>query len=146
MMLSGAAGSGHVPLERALDDTVTRLEKLGRRVVLMQDNPVLTFDPYARVMTKHMPARDAAARWLGDAPHDTTRATLAEMEPRRADPILARVASRHPDTIVVDPWNGLCDTAGCRFRDLDHIFYFDGQHLTRSGALAAIPPIVLPRD
>lgn len=130
---------GDVALEAALADTVTRLQALGRTVVLVQDTPLLGFDPYARTVGDMMPARAALVRLLG-AGRPTGRyiANADELLPDPTRVILARVAESHPGVTVLDPASRLCNAAGCRFRDAGAIYYTDFQHLTAQGAMQAV--------
>lgn len=130
-------GSPVVDLETGLESTLTRLEELGRKVILVQDAPAFLFDPYATVIGNSLPLRAQLRSAFGVAKSDGT-APFSRMESDSSREILKEVVSRHPAVVLFDPWVQLCDTQGCQFQDGDDLFYFDNQHLTTAGALSAV--------
>lgn len=127
---------GHVPLSAALEATVTWLQARGKQVILIQDVPTLRFDGYARVIGDLIPARRALTDALNAKPGDGFVASPNQVIPDPARPIIAAIAKARSTTIV-DPHARLCTPAGCAYRDSGHLYYFDFQHLTASGARAA---------
>jgi peptidoglycan/LPS O-acetylase OafA/YrhL len=132
-----ASGAGVFGLEVALESTVTRLEKQGRMVVLVQDAPAFLFDPYSAVIGAALPLRADLQRAFGK-PASTGSAPFSRMEKDTSRQILVNVAARHPNVVLFDPWLQLCDTQGCRYEAGDDLYYFDNQHLTAAGALRAV--------
>lgn len=135
-LVATSAGSV-MDLEAALEATVRRLTALGRRVVLVQDVPAFTFDPYARVIGEALPLR-ADIQSLLRAPADDGIAAVADVERDTSRQILERVAARHDGVSLFDPWTNLCSVDGCRYRFDEALFYFDNQHLTAAGARRAV--------
>ena len=60
-------GKAATPLSKALQDTIARLQKAGKRVILIQDVPTFSIDPYQVIVGSRMPARAIIAGWLGVA-------------------------------------------------------------------------------
>jgi peptidoglycan/LPS O-acetylase OafA/YrhL len=139
-----ASGGATVGLETALDSTLTRLQKLGKKVVLVMEVPELTFSPYSAVIGESLPIRVGLQHLLGVQPLSGP-APYARVQKDTSRDILRRVAARHPNVVLVDPWAQLCDASGCHYRDGSAIYYFDDQHLSGVGAVRAIgtlPPLV----
>jgi peptidoglycan/LPS O-acetylase OafA/YrhL len=147
-----------------LDRLVARLRGGGKRVYLVEDNPIFSFNPadvtYNRLIgTRRMLANLLSSPTLryqdGVAPEFAPPAVSA------AQQVLERVAAAHPGTVLVEMHSGLCGTAGvhasppfaekseglgtmragqgCRFSDGDQTLYFrDRDHLSRAGAQVAL--------
>jgi peptidoglycan/LPS O-acetylase OafA/YrhL len=141
--LKSSSGSDVVDLRTGLESTLTELEKLGRQVVLVQDVPAFTFDPYSEVIGDSLPAR-ARLRSAAGVPNSQGSAELSKVENDDSRGILEEVAARHPNVTLFDPWAQMCDSQGCRFQNGDDLYYFDNQHLTAVGAYRAVgagPPV-----
>jgi hypothetical protein len=142
--LLSAAGGATVGLETALDSTVTRLQGLGKKVVLVLEVPEFTFSPYAAVIGESLPARVALQHLLGIKP-PSGPAPFARVREDNSRDIVSRVAAKHRNVLLVDPWAQLCDANGCDYRDGSALYYFDDQHLSGPGAVRAVgalPPLV----
>ncbi|PCG14732.1 MULTISPECIES: acyltransferase family protein [Sphingomonas] len=121
-----------------LATTIAALEAQGRHVVLIQDAPGFAINPYARVIGAALPVR----RWLaGVATGQAADSDDARARPRADDAraAVARIGAA-PGRLLVDPARALCDPRGCRYADGGRLFYADDQHLTASGARAALLP------
>ncbi|MFZ2994730.1 acyltransferase family protein [Sphingobium sp.] len=134
-MISADGSATH--LSTALDATVRWLQAHRKQVILIQDVPTLRFDGYARVIGDMIPARRALADALGGYRGDGFVAPSKQVIPDPARPIVAAVAKAR-STMLLDPHARLCAPAGCAYRDKAHLYYFDFQHLTASGALVAM--------
>jgi peptidoglycan/LPS O-acetylase OafA/YrhL len=132
-----------VSLADALAATIGRLEALNKRVILVNDVPTFGFDPYVRVIGGMIPARVALSRALYAQPPPSFVARRSDVLPDAAAPILSSVARTHPRVVFLDPDQRLCDPAGCRFGGPDALYYFDFQHLTATGARAAVGSLPL---
>nr|MDP9166336.1 acyltransferase [Actinomycetota bacterium] len=135
-----APGGSTVGLETAMDATLTRLQQLGKKVVLVLEVPEFTFNPYAAVIGESVPLRVDLQHLLGVQPLSGP-APYAQIDEDTSRDVLKRVAARHPGVVVVDPWAQLCDAKGCHYRDGSALYYFDGQHLSGTGAVRAIGPL-----
>jgi hypothetical protein len=142
--LLSASGGAAVGLETALDSTLTRLQKLGKKVVLVMEVPELTFSPYAAVIGESLPVRVGLQHLLGVQPLSGP-APFARIHEDTSRDILKRVAAKHSNVVLVDPRAQLCDANGCHYRDGSVVYYFDDQHLSGAGAVRAVgtlPPLV----
>ncbi|GLP77033.1 acyltransferase [Mycobacterium antarcticum] len=144
ILLTAPGESTTIGLETALDSTLTRLQKLGKKVVLVQEVPELTINPYATVIGQSLPMRVGLQDLLGVQPV-TGPAPYDRITEDDSRDILRRVAAKHPNVVLVDPWAQLCDADGCHYRDGSALYYFDEQHLSGAGAVRAVgtlPPLV----
>jgi peptidoglycan/LPS O-acetylase OafA/YrhL len=133
--------AGPVPLATALDRTITAIEAMGKRVVLVQDVPIFMFDPYARVVGDHLALRAALSR-LANAPAGM-RATDVERRGDPARPIVAAALVTHPRVQLIDPYRNLCNRFGCAFAAPGTLYYSDVQHLVAAGANEALKGVTL---
>jgi len=127
----------------ALDDTIRRLEAMGRRVVLVRDVPIFRFDPYARTFAEFMPLRRWFAQRLAGA-EPGVAAAAAETVPDTSGDLLAEISRRRPEVFVIDPARALCSQGACRYAADGAVYYSDFQHLTASGARQAMAGVDLP--
>jgi hypothetical protein len=133
--------AGPVPLATALDRTITAIEAMGKRVVLVQDVPIFMFDPYARVVGDHLALRAVLSR-LANAPAGM-RATDVERRGDPARPIVAAALVTHPRVQLIDPYRNLCNGFGCAFAAPGTLYYSDVQHLVAAGANEALKGVTL---
>lgn len=141
-LLAASDGSA-VGLETAMDSTLTRLQKLGKKVVLVMEVPELDFNPYSTVIGESLPMRVGLQDLLGVQPLSGP-APYARIHEDTSRDVLKRVAARHPGVVLVDPWTQMCDTKGCHYRDGAKLYYFDDQHLSGVGAgraVGTLPPL-----
>lgn len=127
-------------LPAALDATLTALRASGREVVLVQDVPVMDFDPYADATGGLVPARAALGRWLGKPDHASGQARVEWAD--AASAAVAAAAERRPGVRLVTPARALCQGEDCRFVGPTGLYYRDEQHLTPVGARAALAALV----
>lgn len=133
-------------LERGLQTTLTRLRAAGKKVIIVQDVPVFTFDPVRRTISEYIPVR----RYIGQRLFrwQATKGIAAEQEtyvgPQLTSAeILQRVA--HADLVpVFDPRINLCAREECRFLQSTALLYGDKQHVTKLGARLALAGLELP--
>ncbi len=135
---AGAAQGTTLALEEALAATIERLRATGRRVVVVQDVPLLRFDPYARMIGELIPARAVLAGWLGHKPAGGFVAAPGDIDPDPSAAILARLVAGRDGVALLDPRDGLCSPPGCRYGTGTALYYADFQHLTAQGAAAAV--------
>ena len=126
-----------VLLQQGLDRLVDTLEKAGKQVYLVQDNPAFGFDPMRHMRTAMIAPRHALAglvapatlRWPdGIAPPEQSSA-VTEARAR-----VVAVAAAHPGTHIIDLQNALCSETGCRFAQGNQIVFADYHHLSPLGA------------
>jgi hypothetical protein len=124
-------------LTAALANTIARLQGLGKQVIVVQDIPTFSFDPYGRAVGNALPLRRLASLALAPRWPDQSSAPLGEVNPDHARSIVATAAHARK-AMLIDPMRTLCTAIACRYRDNASIYYFDFQHLTRTGAIAAL--------
>ncbi len=120
----------------ALDATLTALRATGREVVLVQDVPIMKFDPYADAAGGLIPARAALGRWLNKPDRSSGEAQVDWADSGEA--AVAAAARRQPGVRLVTPAKSLCRDEDCRFLGATGLYYRDEQHLTAAGAQAAL--------
>jgi hypothetical protein len=138
-MLETTGGDGAMrpaTLPTALDATLAALRSSGRVVVLVQDVPIMRFDPYAEAAGGLVPARAALGRWLGKPDHASGEARIDWADGAAA--AVAAAAGRQPGVRLVTPAKALCRDADCRFAGPAGVYYWDEQHLTPVGARIAL--------
>jgi hypothetical protein len=117
------------------------MEKAGKQVYVVQDNPTFGFDPMRHMRTVMIAPRRALAaivasatlHWPdGIAPREQSSA-VTEARAR-----IAAVAAAHPGTHVIDLQGSLCTEAGCRFAEGNQILFVDYHHLSPLGAQVAL--------
>lgn len=127
-------------LERGLNDTLARLRAAGKKVIIVQDVPVFTFDPVRRTISEYIPVR----RYIGQKLFgwQATEGVAAKEEtyigPQLTSArILQKIAAAHR-VAVFDPEINLCAEEECRFLQDKNLLYGDKQHVTRLGARLAL--------
>jgi hypothetical protein len=134
-------------LEQGLNGLIDELERAGKDVCLMQDNPLFTFDPMYHMRTELIPPRRALARivaastlnWSDGIAPPSNAPEIAE-----ARLLLAQVAAAHPKVHLIDLQDTLCSTSGCRFALASQTLFIDFQHMSSVGAHFALANLRLP--
>lgn len=124
-------------LTEGLNQTISLLENLGRKVIVMQDVPRFTVDPYTKALAQIVPLRGWLSNVAGAASGSTEseqQISTSQVKEDTARSIVTQVVERHPSTTLFDPYSHMCDNNGCVFQDDKHVFYGDSQHLSTSGA------------
>lgn len=127
-------------LQLGLAETITRLQQMGKRVIVLGDVPMMSFTPQKRVMRCFSrafayanPQRDGMCEFAG---HDS-------IEPDNSSALLSKVSSKL-NAEYASLKDALCDDSSCRFAESAHIYYKDPQHLTRYGAEKVLKSVVMP--
>jgi peptidoglycan/LPS O-acetylase OafA/YrhL len=143
-------GSGHegVPeeeslknLRQGLEGEVGQLRASGKQVILLKDDPALTFNPLRYEIATTIPLR----RNLGQlfAPELKVDRTYASegtslYSDGKESAIIDDVAARHPGVRVYDLKRALCDNGDCSFIRRGSLLYVDANHLSQAGAEMAL--------
>lgn len=124
-------------LEQGLNQTITSLQKPGRKIILVQDVPRFDVDPYTGMLAQLIPLRG----WLtsiATAPitslEDPNRISMSRVKQDTARNIVNNVFEKHPEVQILDPFAGMCNQLGCVFKKDNLVYYGDSQHLSKSGA------------
>lgn len=127
-------------LQQGLAETITRLQKMGKRVIVLGDVPMMNFSPPKRVMRcfsrAFAYANPQSAGMCEVVGHDS-------VEPDASAALIGKVSMKL-NAEFASLKDALCDTATCRFAESAHIYYKDPQHLTRYGADKVLKSVVMP--
>ncbi len=133
-------------LDQGLENTILLMERCGKSVYVIQDNPILTFDPVRHMLAQAIPLRQSLARVISPrtlrnaeglaAPDSTPQEVAASL-------IIRQVVARHPNVRLYDPHSGLCDESRCRFSSGNQSLYSDNEHLTTTGGIKALDTLLL---
>ena len=120
------------PFNGAIEEIIARLEKAGKRVIFLIDNPEFDFDP--RLCTE----RPSLARWLGAGgnPEKLCTESLGYMRRKRVNYEIwvGKLAEAHPAVGFIDLFSSLCDPNQCSALSGKALWYRDRHHLTVRGA------------
>jgi peptidoglycan/LPS O-acetylase OafA/YrhL len=128
-------------LATQLDTLLDSIEKAGKIVYLVQDNPHFSFDPMRLMRTEVIEPRRALAGMLGDDPNSYIGGKAPEcnsVEDLDARKLIFDGAARHPKVRLVDLHNALCSLSACEFALRDEILFMDNNHLSLRGAQVAL--------
>ncbi|ROP59370.1 peptidoglycan/LPS O-acetylase OafA/YrhL [Enterobacter sp. BIGb0383] len=127
-------------LQQGLAETISRLQRMGKRVIVLGDVPMMSFTPEKRVMRCFSrtfayanPQGSGVCEFAG---HDS-------IEPDTASALLNNV-SMQQNAVFANLQDALCDTATCRFAESAHIYYKDPHHLTRYAADKVLRSVLMP--
>jgi peptidoglycan/LPS O-acetylase OafA/YrhL len=127
-------------LRQGLSETISRLQRMGKRVIVMGDVPMMNFIPEKRVMR----CFSRAFAWANPQQDGMCQiADSASVAPDTTSELLRAVVARY-GAEYASQRAVLCGPAGCRFAESMHIYYKDAQHLTRYGAEKVLTRILLP--
>ncbi|MCB1932395.1 acyltransferase family protein [Accumulibacter sp.] len=108
-------------MQRSLDVTLTTLERLGLRVVVLAPTPQLLYS-----------APQCVA--LRGAAHCNVPRARNEFMLSDSTEALAEVISRHPNTRLIEPVDFFCDAQTCLAVRDGRILYYDDDHITTAAA------------
>jgi hypothetical protein len=131
-------------LRLGLDQTVTDLERAGKRVYLVQDNAAFSFSPWQLKITRSMPVRRGLASLLKSQTLRYINDVAPELESTDAElarGIVSSVAAARPGTHLINSRSG---PDGCKFAKRGQELYVDEDHLSRLGAEIALAGLNLP--
>jgi len=127
--LAGEWSAAPDGLEAGLSRAVDEIERAGAAAVLFRDSPGSERDISQCVLYK-------ARGWLPGAadcniPLGTVRRTQAA-----ENGVMDRIKARHPDMIVIDPGEVMCNVAGCSTQIGNLAVYRDRNHINEKAARA----------
>jgi peptidoglycan/LPS O-acetylase OafA/YrhL len=124
-------------LKIGLTNLVSRLTSAGKKVILVEDNPIFDFDPLRWSVAQKIPARFRLGEMLSYDPVDAAgRSNILHVINAHdvSISIVREVQAGIPGVQLVDPFGSLCAKAECMFSDNGGLYYFDEQHLSALGA------------
>jgi peptidoglycan/LPS O-acetylase OafA/YrhL len=132
-------------LGQGFKNEIDTLESAGKRVILMEDVPGFPDDPVAGIRYQQIPLRRLLNRLLlsespeiGDGASEDISLTTSTPE-RFASAQLEAIAAADRRVILIDPKKAFCSAGRCYYASATELFYADGGHLSRSGALHILP-------
>lgn len=117
--------------ERSLARTLDRLDKLGRRAIIIGSLPEPGFD---------VPHSVAIARQRGRTESAGIERTVVARRLSEADRLLARAAARHANVRFLPIWESFCTAALCPVVQDGVPIYYDDDHLSLRGAITVAAP------
>lgn len=124
-------------LRQGLEATVRYLTTAGKKVVLLKDVPIFTFDPMRAVATETIPVRRMLGALLGIPPAGSGQfvsASELRNNGELANLYIDAIAKQYPQITVIDPASTLCDHGRCKYAGAGNLYYIDSQHLSEAGA------------
>jgi peptidoglycan/LPS O-acetylase OafA/YrhL len=115
----------------ALDNTVRRLLALNKRIVIITSIPQWSGDPIpCALLASALPRRPCNEQQL-HLPHGGY-----DVSKGAAGAALRAVVAAHPQVLLIDPVDSLCNGTDCLTRLNDEFLYRDGVHFRRNLSLA----------
>jgi peptidoglycan/LPS O-acetylase OafA/YrhL len=127
-------------LSQGLSRTVDELSRKGKRVIVIDDTPLLGFDPIKHLVTARMPTRRFVGdSVLGNLVPDGDRSSFvlaADDDVRRAVAAAAYGSGSavREGVSLYSLRDRLCEPSGCRFAEDGRPMLFDQHHLSQFGA------------
>jgi peptidoglycan/LPS O-acetylase OafA/YrhL len=128
-------------LKIGLTNLTRDLRSAGKLVVLVEDNPILDFDPVRLTLAQKIPARREFGRLLSTDPENAPGRSGIVHVINSGDvsgSIVREVQVATAGVGLVDPFQSLCTKTDCAFSGIGGLYYFDSQHLSPRGAAIAL--------
>jgi peptidoglycan/LPS O-acetylase OafA/YrhL len=133
-------------LNEGLEEFVTEIAPLGRKIILMGEMPQMGFDPIPCVLL------EGIYLWRAQGERERCRATTASIprssfEERQSatNQILMSVAARHPDVLAFFPTDKMCEP-DCITSIGGEFLFRDSSHLRRNLSAGAVEKLVTLLD
>ena len=135
----GAEGDSSANLLRGIRAEIAALEAAGKRVILVDDWPSLTFVPLNLVELRSLPGRALLARVLGDPPAGkddgwVARGQTITQAGEAVRVALLALAKDDPGLRVIDAKELMCAGERCAYADGAKLLYSDNNHVSHFGA------------
>ncbi|WP_114952865.1 acyltransferase family protein [Sphingosinicella terrae] len=129
----GLPGTSAARLHRGLVDLTRRLTSAGKRVVILGDVPIASFDVAAERAASAIPARRYAASLMTGRPMLGERVRSSFFSLDGSDDLILDAGQRGGGRVILLR-RTLCAESGCQVMADGHLFYRDAQHLSAAGA------------
>jgi hypothetical protein len=112
------------------------LEALHKKVIVVDDNPSLHFDPISMYRYADLPIRRAIVDYLLDHPvqnplaTSVARSTVLNPEAEEVRRQVLTLAQKDPDLAVIDTKSLFCSASTCLVADDGHLLYVDNNHIS----------------
>jgi peptidoglycan/LPS O-acetylase OafA/YrhL len=134
-------------LREGLTALVRHLRSAGKSVVLVEDVPILDFDPLRLEVTQEIPARLQLAKLVSTDPEATPwHSSISHVvNAHDVSESIVRDVQRSVEGVeLVNPFDGFCAASECAFASQGNLFYLDEQHLSNRGASIALQSLDIP--
>jgi hypothetical protein len=134
-------------LREGLTALVRHLRSAGKSVVLVEDVPILDFDPLRLEVTQEIPARLQLAKLVSTDPEATPwHSSISHVVNAHdvSESIVRDVQRSGEGGVLVNPFDGFCAASECAFASQGNLFYLDEQHLSNRGASIALQSLDIP--
>jgi hypothetical protein len=131
--------------ERGLDAMVSTLRRAGKRVILVQDSPLLQFDTTRRHLGMVIPGRRWVRSTLRIGKDRGSLVDWSDVASQQQAPFAAIVqeVAAKDGAEVFDPEPQMCRPAGCLYEFQGRFLYMDSNHLSEDGAALALTGLQL---
>lgn len=123
--------------DRSLTRTIERLQRMGRKVIVIGSIPEPGFD---------VPHNVATALHLGRVAAGGIRRDAVEQRLTAADSLVAGIVARHPGVRFLSIWESFCDKDVCPIERGGVPIYYDDDHLSYKGAVEVAGPALRQAD
>jgi peptidoglycan/LPS O-acetylase OafA/YrhL len=132
-------------LEHGLETEVEQLLASHKKVVLIKDAPVLTFDPVRYENAMSIPIRRDLENLLAPGALSPTLSSgrAVAYDDSQESAIIDAIAARNSSVRVYDLKNKLCERGDCVFVNHGLLLYVDSNHLSPLGAETALTSLNL---
>ncbi len=129
-----------------LKAAIRRLQRTGKKVIVMGDSPEFDIDPVPSVYFSELRVWPGMAQMLGNAYPNEFGIVSKEAQAldARAEGALDKALDELSDVQYVRLHDLFCAGGGCRFSQDGRILYLDAQHLSTDGATLALTRLKLP--
>lgn len=126
-------------LKQGMDGVIAQLRQAGKKVVLIEDAPLLSLDPLRYSNNRNMPLRRELSQWLSDwKPLPTQNARTRRYSLPEADVTRLLRGYEQRDVRVVSLQENLCNRSGCLVTWQGLPLYYDDSHLSPQGVEIAL--------
>jgi hypothetical protein len=131
-------------LRQGIRAEIHEFEAAGKRVILVEDTPSLTFNPLDRYRYAHVPIRHFIVdSLLGHPIQDASSSTVARSltitpgaEKLRTE--MLELGQADSELTVIDTTSIFCNQTVCTFSDGKNLYYTDENHVSDFGATKII--------
>ena len=119
--------------QHALDETVSRYEKIGVKVYLVQDTPLQAVNGYRAALGNRIFMNDVDDQSISIEEHRRNQEWVRRQ--------FALLQQKWPRLDIIDLDEGYCNDRDCPLLSNEKLVYFDPDHLTVYGGTLAYPPL-----
>lgn len=132
--------------ENSLVDTVNLLTKMGKKVIVIEDTPTLSFDPRINASIQLIPFRSHLNKIVGGEGVEFNSNKTNRIIPFKYDltKTLKNIMREDSSVSMFSIPDQLCRDELCAYKDNESLYYIDNQHLSSSGSLLVMDGINLP--